>query len=243
MDDLESRLTNLLEDELAARSIALSDEQCHLMINHLFLVIEKNKEMNLTRILSPEEAIHLHLVDSLLMLPWVGKEGSRLLDIGTGAGFPGIPLAIASGCNAVLLDSTAKKIAAVNEFIRTLHLEGQIETSNLRVEEYALNNRSGFDTVCARAVAGLPVLVEYATPLLKKHGQLVVTKGRPSADEVEQGDAAAKICGLKRTNIVEENLSDDRGHRTLVVYEKIASPRVKLPRAVGKAKSEPLGRQ
>lgn len=232
---------NRLQSYCDEFQINLSNEQIGRCLDHLSLVIEANEKMNLTRILNVDDALVLHILDSLLLLKplEVSPEG-RFLDMGTGAGFPGIPLAIASGRHGVLLDSVRKKVNAVQSFIDTLRLDGA-QVIHDRIEHYALSNGGSFSCVVARALASLPVLVEYASPYLELGGLFVVTKGRPEEDELTSGYSAAEICGLDLIDLMSIELPHALGHREILVFEKIGRPQIKLPRAVGLAKKSPLG--
>ena len=220
--------------------INLSNEQIGCCLDHLSLVIEANEKMNLTRILNVDDALVLHILDSLLLLkPLEASPEGRFLDMGTGAGFPGIPLAIASGRPGVLLDSVGKKINAVQSFVDALGIES-VQAVHDRIEHYALANLDSFSCVVARALSSLPVLVEYASPYLELGGLFVVTKGRPEEDELASGYSAAEICGLDLIDSMSIDLPHSLGHREIMVFEKIERPHIKLPRAVGLAKKSPL---
>lgn len=237
MDEYKQQLCN----ELQEMGISITPEQRDQLLQHLSLVLDVNKTINLTRIDSVQSGITLHIVDSLILLKYLCHTEKPFLDMGTGAGFPGIPLAIVTAKKAVLCDSVKKKITAVDGFVSKLGLEQYVTTSTQRVEELAKSRRNGFDTVVARAVAALPVLVEYSTPLLMPHGRLVVTKGRLDVTELTTGNNAAQICGLSLVSHDHYELPHDAGHREILVYEKTGKSKVKLPRRVGKAKAEPLG--
>ena len=220
--------------------ISLSEAQERLLLRHLELVIAKNRVLNLTRITSSDAGVTLHVVDSLLLLSAFEETSGRFLDLGTGAGFPGIPLAIATGRKGVLNDSVAKKTVAVAEFLAELGLADELSVSSLRVEALGRTMRGRFGCVTARAVASLPVLVEYAAPLLANHGRLVVTKGNLADDERASGAEAARLCGMAAVGSQSFELPRALGHREVLVYERVAKPLVKLPRAIGRAKKEPL---
>ncbi len=222
--------------------IATTQRQRELLALHLDLVIERNRVVNLTRITSVREAAYLHVVDSLLLLEAFSRapEGP-FVDMGTGAGFPGIPLAIVTGRPAVLVDSVGKKVAAVEDFVRELGLGDAVRAQACRVEDFARQNRNAFAAVTARAVAQTNVIVEYAAPLLARGGHLVVAKARPTAEEIEAGDRAARVCGLRRVSRETFSLPHDMGHREILVYQRTANSSVRLPRAVGMAKHHPLG--
>lgn len=240
--------TTIVVKYLDGYGIHIDHEQACKTIQHLELVIEKNKSVNLTRITNPDDALILHVVDSLLLIPSVikatetSKRCPKVLDIGTGAGFPGIPLHIVTGCNITLIDSVGKKIKAVDEFINELALDREyVEAIHTRAEELAKERRGQYDLVVARAVAQTNTLVEYATPLLKMGGHLVVTKGNISDDEIKAGITAAKICGLKLVSRETLELPEDKGHREVICFEKVKGPSIKLPRNTGMAQHHPLG--
>ena len=229
-----------LESFCSEFGISASRDDLTLCLDHLDLVIEKNKVMNLTRITDYDDALILHILDSLLFLPALESAiQGPLLDMGSGAGFPGIPLAIVSRRPTVLIDSVGKKVHALTSFIEHLELQDVCAVHD-RLENFALAHRHEFAVVTARAVASLPILIEYAAPLLAMRGVLVVSKGNPSDEELHAGSAAAKICGMKYLNSISYDLPHDAGHRQILVYERVADPSIKLPRAIGMAKKTPL---
>ncbi|MGI6754487.1 MAG: 16S rRNA (guanine(527)-N(7))-methyltransferase RsmG [Atopobiaceae bacterium] len=231
-----------LQSSASDAGITLTNTQCELLLKHLSLVIEKNKVVNLTRIVDEEEAIYLHILDSLLLIPSLAEAPQgRFLDIGTGAGFPGIPLSIVSGRKGVLVDSVGKKINAVQEFIHELHLDKMISARHVRVEDLALKEKGSYAAVVARAVAQINILIEYATPLLSGGGKLIITKSHPSKEELDAGSAAAEICGLKFESQDTFELPQGLGHREILVYKRVGSPTIKLPRKPGTALRQPLG--
>ena len=237
--NLEEKLIKLAQDY----EIDLTAEMARQIVSHLDLVIEKNKVINLTRITEPSEALVLHCLDSLLPLSFISSQiGSQdvVLDIGTGAGFPGIPLAIATGARCVLIDSVGKKVNAVNDFATILGLEN-IKALHVRAEELAKQMTGQFTYVFARAVAQSNVLVEYATPLLAKNGVLVLEKANPSDEEVQVANKAAQICGMTLVSRETCELPDSLGHREILLYQKTGKSRIALPRANGMAKNKPLG--
>lgn len=230
-------------DELGSFGISCTEAQTRLLLKHLHLVIEKNKVMNLTRITDPSEAVTLHIVDSLLPLacPACGLSRSdRFLDMGTGAGFPGIPLGIMTGAHGMLVDSVSKKVTAVEEFLGTLGLTS-LHARHARLEELAVSLGSSQDYVFARAVAQSNVLVEYATPFLKMNGFLVLEKGNPTEGECDAALRAADLCGLSLVSREGFELPHGLGHREIFFYQKVASPRIHLPRKNGMARRDPLG--
>lgn len=221
---------------------SLTDEQRCLMERHLELVVERNKSVNLTRITDPEEALFLHIMDSLLLKDALDAcPAGPFVDIGTGAGYPGIPLAIATGRKACLVDSVGKKVAAVRDFIAELGLEDRVRAEACRIEDLGRKERGRYSAAVARAVAPAGVLIEYAAPLLKKGGRVIIAKAHPSDGEIETAGSVAKICGLAHVSRETFELPRDLGHREVMVYERVGNPRIKLPREVGRARHQPLG--
>ena len=221
-------------------SLKVSEDELRTCIQHLDLVLETNKTTNLTRILNVEDAAVLHILDSLVLLPYINKApDGALLDMGTGAGFPGIPLTIVTRRKATYIDSVGKKVDAVNSFIKALRLK-HAHAVHDRLEEYARSHKKQYSVVTARALAPLPVLVEYAAPFLKDGGLFVITKGNPSDEELDAGMSVSKICGFTTLLTDAIDLPDGLGHREFIVLKKTHPASVSLPRANGMAKKNPL---
>lgn len=226
--------------------IDIEDSQAKELIEYLQLVLIKNCSLNLTAIREWDKALVLHLLDSLTLLQEFDAQEEYIqelpfLDMGCGAGFPGIPLAIMRPLRTgELCDSVRKKIAAVKGFIHALHLENQLYTSTERLEEHANYHKHDFGCVTARAVASLPVLLEYAAPFLPHDGHLLVSKGQPTEEELTSGEKAANLCGFKLASKRMIDLPNDMGQRVIFDYVKVKEPSLKLPRAVGLANKEPL---
>lgn len=234
--------------------ISLTEGRAVQLLHFLDLMLEKNAAVNLTAIRDREKGVVLHLLDSLLFMKGMGLAGQggseggcsfegSFVDMGCGGGFPGIPLALVNErLSGTLCDSVKKKISAVEEFIGALGLGERLRTSSERLELLPLEpeHKARYDFAFARALAPLPVLVEYAAPLLRKGGHLVVSKGVPEQDELDSGLRAAKVAGMKHIGTMELELPMGYGHRTVLVYGKIASPSVRLPRMVGYALKHPL---
>lgn len=223
--------------------IELSDVQIQQFIQYYELLVEKNKVMNLTGITEWEEVVQKHFVDSLALVKAVDlSQKSRILDMGTGAGFPGIPLKIAfPDLEIVLLDSLNKRIKFLQEVIDNLGLTG-IEAYHGRAEEFARKEefREQFDYVVSRAVANLSTLSEYCIPYVKLHGQFIPYKSGEITEELEKSQKAIQILGGKLLEVKEFSLPDSDIGRSLVVIEKIESTRKKYPRNGGKPSKEPL---
>ena len=208
---------------------------------YLDCVLEVNKTTNLTRITSREDAVRLHLEDSLVGLPEVQDAPEGLYgDLGSGGGFPGVPLALATGRQTVLVDSVKKKMAIVANIINQLELSDQIETCDQRIEELALEQRESFAVLTARALSRLVALLELSSPLLMKGGRLVCYKAQLDEDELKEARAVESLLGMKLLSQRETFLSDGETKRTILVFENVGRPRMKLPRRIGLAQKNPL---
>jgi 16S rRNA (guanine527-N7)-methyltransferase len=204
-------------------------------------VLEANKTTNLTRIQDTDSAIRLHAIDSLACLREVlDAPPGRLLDVGSGAGFPGLPLAVVGNREAVLLDSVAKKTRIVQSIVEELGLSGSITCVAERAETHAESHRGEYAVVTARAVSSLAALVELAAPLLAPGGRLVCLKGRPSDQEIAAGETAASVCGMECSSIRVVLLPEGEESRTIVSYTVVDDARVALPRRLGLAQHRPL---
>lgn len=205
---------------------------------HARKVLEANETMNLTAI--PAAAfVPLHILDSLSALPFVQAEPpGAFADLGAGAGYPGIPLAICTGRPVSLVESVRKKAAFLERVRADLCLEATVHP--IRAEELAATRPGAYSVVVARALSSLPSLVELAAPLLASGGALICLKGAPEASELERGDSAAAQCGLAREKTESVSVPGVDAARTIVVYRKRGAGRTKLPRRTGLAQRQPL---
>ena len=217
-----------------------SIEQRKLLDLHLQGVIEENKKTNLTRILDWDSAQILHIEDSLVGIPEINNapEGSYL-DMGTGGGFPGLPVAIMTGRKTVLADSVGKKTKALDRIIGTLGLEGQVTTFNGRIEELAHVKPQSYSVISARALSALSSLLELASPLLIKDGLLVCYKSQEVVEELTHAKSVAQKLGMEFVSARSTLLSDGETRRSIIVFKKISDPEVPLPRRVGMAQKKP----
>ena len=206
---------------------------------YLDLVIEKNKELNLTRIETREKGMLLHIEDSLSCIDEFTSQDGLFLDIGTGGGFPGVPLAIASGRTGVLIDSVQKKARAVQEMIDELNLSNVIQVRGIRSEELALEVGEKFHTVIARAVSSLPTVLELATPLLVSHGEFSALRGKENERSIEEGNRIAEKLGLEMISSRHLYIGETY-ERNILVFKKVGKPTIKLPRRNGMAQKKPL---
>ena len=216
-----------------------------LIDKHLNLVVKANEAVNLTRIVSTEEAFILHIEDSLSALSEMDEAPLGLYgDLGSGAGYPGIPLAIATGRTTYLIDARKKKMEQVQQIIDVLGLQDQIFTYAGRAELLAHKMPHEFAVLTARALAKIPVLLELASPLLIKSGRLICFKSHVEDDEYAQAEKVAPPVGMRlvsdRSFTLSGDGSDEHYERRLLTYEKVAQSKVKLPRQEGMAQKKPL---
>jgi len=204
---------------------------------------EFGKRFNLTAITEPGEVLLKHVVDSLMAAPLIdslaGNGKASLLDIGSGAGFPALPLAsVLPRFSVTALDATAKKCRYIDETAREMGLSN-VKALNARAEEVP-ELRGSFDVVTARAVARFRELCELAAPLLKNGGYLVAMKGPSGAEEAEEAKNALKILGLAPVKIISYELPEGAGERTLLVTQKVKPTPTQYPRPWAKIVKNPL---
>lgn len=199
-------------------------------------LLEVNSHTNLTTITNPEEIEVKHFKDSLTVLDYI-KEDDRVLDLGAGAGFPGIPLRIEKDFDLTLIDSVNKKVNFMNETIEKLDLS-KARAIHTRAEDFAKDNREGFDVVVSRAVANMSTLAELCLPLVKVGGLFIALKGPKADEEVEKASNALEILGGE---VIEKNHFDlDGNDRCNVVVKKIRSCKKTYPRGQNLPKRKPL---
>ncbi len=222
--------------------LTLEDQINNQTLNtYLKKLLVINESINLTRVTDYNDAKLLHLEDSLLVLEeFENAPEGKYGDMGSGCGFPGVALSIASGRNAILIDSAKKKMTAVGNILKEMKLQNQIETCSLRIEELAKSDPESFSVLTARALSSLPSLLELASPLLERSGQLIALKAHVSEDELQAALNVKKQTGMKLISHREFYLSDGETFRSVYVFEKFAKPTIKLPRRVGLAQRNPL---
>lgn len=217
----------------------LDVHQQQLIRQHLELVIEANEKVNLTRIDSEELAALLHIEDSLSALPEIDKAPFGFYgDLGSGAGYPGIPLSIATGRETWLVDARKKKMDVVADIISQLGLDEQIHVYGGRAELLARKMAGEFAVLTARALAKLSVLLELASPLLKKDGLLICYKSHVDEDEYQHALRVAKKVGMQLAS--DRSFMLDEYERRILTYKKVSRSQVKLPRQEGAAQKQPL---
>ena len=208
---------------------------------YLDLILEANKVTNLTRIVDREQAMILHLEDSLVGLDEINESPDGLYgDLGTGGGFPGVPVAIYTGRDTVLVDSVKKKMAILDNAVNELELPNNVITYAGRIEDLAKEKPGQFSVLSARALSQLPSLLELASPLLKKNGRLVCYKANISDEERNHALSIAEIVGMRFVSSRQVYLSDNETFREIIVFEKFKKPQIKLPRRIGLAQHDPI---
>ena len=224
--------------------ISLSEEQLQQFLTYYEMLVEKNKVMNLTAITEKEEVIDKHFIDSISLNKAMDvTKPLKILDLGTGAGFPGIPLKIAyPNLELTLLDSLNKRIKFLDEVIEALSLEG-IVTIHGRAEDYAkqASYREQFGICVSRAVANLATLSEYCLPYVKEGGCFISYKSGSVEEELEQSKKAIFELGGKVKEVIAFTLPETDIERTFVVIEKVRKTPKKYPRKAGLPSKEPIG--
>ena len=237
-------MSQIFENKLNELGITLTDKQKQQFDKFYELLVEWNKVMNLTGITEYEEVNEKHFVDSLSIVKAIDMEGvENVIDVGTGAGFPGIPLKIAfPHLKVVLLDSLNKRINFLNEVIAELGLT-DIKTIHGRAEDYAKQTeyREKFDLCVSRAVANLSTLAEYCLSYVSVDGLFIPYKSGEIDEELENSKKAVKILGGKIENVVKFQLPGTEIGRSFVKVRKIANSNKKYPRKAGLPAKEPLG--
>lgn len=226
------------EELLTKSSIEVNDEAKGKMLNFLELLYEKNQVMNLTAIRDKEGMLEKHFIDSLLLTKVIKDEEKSFIDVGTGAGFPGLVLAIFyPEKNFLLVDSVRKKIEFINEVIEKLGLEN-MKTSFERAEELIKGKRETFDVALCRGVANLRIILEYMIPFIKINGRFLPQK--LNLNEVEESGNALKLLGSTIEEIHKFNLPKCGDERIILEIVKNKKTHEKYPRKTGIPAKKPL---
>ncbi len=226
-----------LKEGLPLLGIELPEDRQNTLCDFGRGVVKQNEVMNLTAITEPTQVAKLHLLDSLSLLTLADLRGKRLIDVGCGAGFPGVPVKIA--CPEVkltLLDSLAKRMNWLESYLPQLGIEAEFVTA--RAEEAIATRREQYDFATSRAVARLNILLELTAPYVKVGGAVLAMKGTAAEEELEEAKGAIKKLGLKLEK-VQAFAVDDTAH-TVIVLRKIAHTPPQYPRRYAKIKQSPL---
>ena len=233
--------TKIFNNYLEKLNLTLTEEQIEKFYNYMNLLIEWNKKINLTAIVEPKDIILKHFIDSLTIEKYI-KKGENIIDVGTGAGFPGIPLKIArEDLKITLADSLNKRINFLNEVINKLDLKN-IETIHTRAEELGKNKkyREKFDIATSRAVANMSTLSEYLIPFIKVKGRCICMKSSDIDTELENAKKAINILGCKIESKDKFNLPNSVLGRSVIILRKVKNTPSKFPRKAGTPAKEPI---
>ena len=234
---MENTMKQTLLQGLPELKLALSEEQVDTLCAFGAAVVRQNQVMNLTAITEPVQVAKLHLLDSLSVLSALDLRGKKLIDVGCGAGFPGVPLAIACPeAQVTLLDSLGKRITWLKEILPQLGIQAECVTA--RAEEAVASCRESYDIATSRAVARLNILLELLAPYVKVGGAVVALKGSAAKEELgECGDAMKKL-GLRQEAFLEFPV-DGASHALIVLRKVVPTPKA-YPRRYAKIKQSPL---
>ena len=231
-------MKQLLREGLA--SLGLPDDGIPSLLRFSELLVEKNKVMNLTAITEPADIATLHFLDCASLLPLAEWKGKTVVDVGTGAGFPGMPLRILEpSIRLTLLDSLNKRIAFLKEVCDDLGLR-DVDCVHARAEEFAAQHREDFDIVTSRAVANLRMLSELCLPLVKVGGFFLSMKSVDSDAELEEAKKAIAILGGRVTDVKDYVIPGTEVTHRVIFVQKLKETPQKYPRAFAKIKKSPL---
>ena len=226
-----------LQEGLPRLGLQLEGDTCKTLCDFGLAVIEQNKVMNLTAITEPTQVAKLHLLDSLSLLSLQDMKGKKMIDVGCGAGFPGVPVKIACpGVQLTLLDSLGKRMNWLETVLPTLGVEAECVTA--RAEEAVEQRRESYDVATSRAVARLNILLELTAPYVKVGGVVLAMKGAAAEEELQEAKSAIQKLGLKLEK-VQTFPVDDTAH-AVIVLRKVAPTPPKYPRRYAKIKQNPL---
>lgn len=232
----------LLADGARELGLELNAEQLDQFSRYADLLIEWNARFNLTSIVDPRDIVIKHFLDSLSVLKAIPPKARRLIDVGAGAGLPGLPIKIARpDVTVVLLEATRKKCDFLAAAIKDLKVYN-VFVVNARAEDAGRDpdHREDYDVAVARAVADLPVLAEYLLPLVKVGGVAVAQKSKGVEDEIERADTAILLLGGLSAEVVPVRVPGLPDERNLIVIEKLAATPEDYPRRVGVPAKKPI---
>ena len=220
--------------------LGLGDDAAPSLLRFGELLLEKNKVMNLTAITDPEDVASLHFLDSAALLTLADPKDKTVVDVGTGAGFPGMPLKILEpSIRMTLLDSLGKRITFLQEVCNELGLQN-VQCVHARAEEFAAEHRQSFDFAVSRAVANLSVLCELCLPLVKVDGYFLSMKSVESDEELESAKKAIKTLGGQVERTADYQIPGTEVVHRVIFIKKIAETPKKYPRPFAKIKKNPL---
>lgn len=231
-------MESILREGLTA--LSLPTEGIPALMRYAGLLAERNQVMNLTAITDPAEVARLHFLDSAALLALADLRGKSVVDVGTGAGFPGLPLKILEpSIRLTLLDAQRKRVDFLREVCDDLGLE-DVACVHGRAEEFAAERREGFDIAVSRAVAALPVLAELCLPLVKPGGRFLAMKSVDCGEELNAAARAVSLLGGRLEKPLDYRISGTDVRHRLVIMTKILETPKKYPRTFAKIKKNPL---
>lgn len=222
---------------LRSLGLTLNEETARKLCQFGEAVVKQNEVMNLTAITEPAQVAKLHLLDSLTVAKTVDLKGKRVIDVGCGAGFPGVPVQIACPeAKVTLLDSLGKRMAWLEQILPQLDVNAECVTA--RAEEYAAKHRESYDYATSRAVARLNILLELTAPFVKVGGAVLAMKGAAAREELAEAKSAISKLGLKLETVADYPI-DGTAH-TVLVLRKVKPTPPQYPRRFAKIKQSPL---
>ena len=231
-----NEMKKTLVSGLPLLGLELSDETCDKLCAFGAAMVKQNEVMNLTGITDDKGVANLHLLDSLTVMASSDLAGKTIIDVGCGAGFPGVPLAVASGAKVTLLDSLGKRMKWLESCLPELGIEAECVTA--RAEEAVATRRESYDFATSRAVARLNILLELTAPYVKVGGYVLAMKGTAAREELAECGNAMKKLGLKLEEVREFPI--DGTNHAVIVLQKIAPTPKQYPRRFAKIKQSPL---
>lgn len=233
-------MTELLKNGFSAMKLSVSDAQIAQLEDFTARMLDTNKVMNLTRITDPKEIAEKHLLDCASLLQAADFSKKSVVDVGCGAGFPGMPLHIlCPSCELTLLDSLGKRIRFLQGCIDAMNLSN-IEAVHARAEEFAAKHREQYDFAVSRAVAQLNVLAELSLPLVKQGGAFIAMKSKDTDEELERAKKAIRLLGGEIEKIIDYTIPHTEiTHRLVVIRKKNHTPK-QYPRPFRKISASPL---
>ncbi len=233
-------MTELLKNGFSAMKLSVSDAQIAQLEDFTARMLDTNKVMNLTRITDPKEIAEKHLLDCASLLQAADFSKKSVVDVGCGAGFPGMPLHIlCPSCKLTLLDSLGKRIRFLQGCIDAMNLS-DIEAVHARAEEFAAKHREQYDFAVSRAVAQLNVLAELSLPLVKQGGAFIAMKSKDTDEELERAKKAIRLLGGEIEKIIDYTIPHTEiTHRLVVIRKKNHTPK-QYPRPFRKISASPL---
>lgn len=233
-------MTELLKNGFSAMKLSVSDAQIAQLEDFTARMLDTNKVMNLTRITDPKEIAEKHLLDCASLLQAADFSKKSVVDVGCGAGFPGMPLHIlCPSCELTLLDSLGKRIRFLQGCIDSMNLSN-IEAVHARAEEFAAKHREQYDFAVSRAVAQLNVLAELSLPLVKQGGAFIAMKSKDTDEELERAKKAIRLLGGEIEKIIDYTIPHTEiTHRLVVIRKKNHTPK-QYPRPFRKISASPL---